>query len=79
MQSDVNWRAPARLCCRVGFIAQNAIEVGRGDLAEVISLAMKQPASWRDRLFVSFDADDRELAWPDMTELADRADFPFFI
>ena len=79
MQTDVNWRAPARLCRRTGFLAQRIVEIGRGDLAEVIALAMRQPSAQRDRLFVSCDANEHQLAWSHIEELADRADFPFFI
>ncbi|SEM76218.1 hypothetical protein SAMN05192583_1139 [Sphingomonas gellani] len=79
MQSDVNWRAPARLCRRHGFVAYRATEIGRGDLAEMVALALRQPEDQQAELYVSCEAVRRKLPWPRIRELAARADFPTFI
>ena len=79
MLSEVNWRAPARLARRDGLIIRTTIELGAGDLAEMVRLATRRPEEEREQLAIICDGKRRHLTWPQIAKLAARLDFPLFI
>jgi hypothetical protein len=77
--SEVNWRAPARLARRDGLIIRTTVELGAGDLAEMVRLATRCPQDEREQLVIICDGRTSHLAWPQIAKLAARVDFPLFI
>ena len=79
MFSEVNWRAPARLARRDGLIIRTTVELGAGDLAEMVRLATRRPEAERQQLVIICDGKHGYLHWPQIAKLAARLDFPLFI
>ena len=73
------WRAPARLLLRDAFMAQDPVELDRGDLAEMIASALEQRQAERERLVITCEGSEDALRWPQIATLAARTDFPTFI
>lgn len=72
----VRWGAVA--CLRLHSEVQHnkPIELFRGQMADVVHVALARLEEERTRLFISYEGIDHELAWIEIVELSARPDFP---
>lgn len=76
---NINWWGVAVLSLRGADGWSPAHEVSRGNVAEMISLALSWPEDEQSRLFLTIEQPSRRLSWTKIQELATRPDFPVFI
>ena len=76
MTDLVRWGAVA--CLRLYSEVQHKkpIELFRGQMADVVHVALARPEEERTRLFIWYEGIDHELAWVEIVELSARPDFP---
>ena len=79
MEEPVNWYAGACLCLRSGLRGKKAAELFRGQISEVVHVALARPEDERPRLFIACETLDHKLSWAKIAKLAARADFPVIV